>query len=242
VNYTLDYRVNPNHLKRIGSSVFEVEAAWIAKVLGNLPLEQVSPCLDIGSSDMAYRTQTQPWIAQQVFEPLERRGVKIIHTDLKQSPGVDLVADLMSDPDFDRIRAVQPKTVLCCNILEHVVDRSAFARRLTHLVPADGNLILTVPRSYPYHEDPIDTGYRPTPQELASLFPDFRIVEGHEFEAGSYRDQIAVAPVRRLARHVIRLLLPFVNYNGWRQSAERITYLFRPYRVSCLLLSKHSTS
>jgi hypothetical protein len=225
----------------VGSCVFEVEAKWIAEVPGTLPLEQASPGLDLGSSDLVYRTKTQPWIAERVFEPLTRRGVKIIYSDLKQSAGVDLVADLMSDTDFDRIRVIQPKTVLCCNILEHVVDRSAFAGRLTALVPAGGHLILTAPRSYPYHEDPIDTGFRPTPQVLAALFPAFQIAEVHEFEAGSYRDQVATAPIRILSRHIIRLLFPFVNYKGWRQSAERFSYLFRSYRVSCLLLRKQGT-
>ena len=221
--------------------MFKVEAKWIARVLKDLPLDQASPCLDLGSSDLVYRTQFQPWIAQLVFDPLTDRGGKVIYSDLKQSAGVDLAADLMSDADFERIRATRPNTVLCCNILEHVADRIGFVQRLSELVPPGGHLILTAPRSYPYHEDPIDTGFRPTPQELAALFPDFQITEAHEFEAGSYRNQVAEAPLWLLPRHILRLFFPFINYKGWRQSAERFLYLFSPYRVSCLLLCKPNT-
>ena len=61
--------------------------------------------------------------------------------------------------------------LLCCNVLEHVRDPGEFARRCAMLVRPGGVIVVTVPRSYPHHADPIDTLYRPTPEEAAALFP-----------------------------------------------------------------------
>ena len=67
------------------------------------------------------------------------------------------------------------RSVLCCNLLEHVTDRPALAASLQDLVAPGSVAVLSVPFRFPYHADPIDTMYRPRPGELAALFPDFTV-------------------------------------------------------------------
>ena len=76
--------------------MFPQEAEWIAARLSALTAAQLTPLLDIGSSDRQYRTEKQPWIEQRIFAPLAARGVRIVFCDLKDSPGVDIVADPMT--------------------------------------------------------------------------------------------------------------------------------------------------
>jgi SAM-dependent methyltransferase len=218
--------------------MFEVEADWVENTLRDIPTASLSPCLDLGSSDLSYRAEFQPWIDERVFRPLAARGVVITYCDLKNAPGVDLVIDLMCDDDHAQIVALDPKLVLCCNILEHVAEPAAFAARLATVVRPGGRIVLTVPHRFPYHEDPIDNGFRPTTLEVAALFPGFAVEQASILQAGSYRDDVARRPVGILARHLIRLSLPFLSLKKWKISAEKLLYLFRPYEVTCLLLLK----
>lgn len=151
--------------------MFFEESLWLKDVLAELPLPPQSVVLDVGSSDEHFRTSVQPYIHENVHHPLLERGVRLLHTDAKAAPGVDLVMDVTAESDatLDAHRA-SAKLVLCTNMLEHVVDRAAVARRLYALLAAGGILIVTVPRRYPEHLDPIDTLFRPSPDELAELF------------------------------------------------------------------------
>jgi hypothetical protein len=49
-------------------------------------------------------------------------------------------------------------------------------------------LIITGPYNYPYHADPIDTMYRPSPKDLKKLLP-FSWLEGEIVSAGSYKEE-----------------------------------------------------
>ena len=100
--------------------MFPQEAAWIEAVLAGLPAESLTPLLDIGSSDLRFRTEEQPWIEARIFAPLRARGVSVNFCDLKDSPGVDIVADLLSDEGLARLQELVPQTVLCCNVVNGV--------------------------------------------------------------------------------------------------------------------------
>jgi SAM-dependent methyltransferase len=127
--------------------------------------------LDVGSSTAEFRTRVQPHIHDEIFAPLEARGVSVVHLDAKDGDGVDVTYDL-TDPAIDARAALGRwfDAVLCCNLLEHVVDRAVVARAVSTLVAPGGWLIVTVPRRYRRHHDPIDTMYRPMPNELSDLF------------------------------------------------------------------------
>jgi SAM-dependent methyltransferase len=145
--------------------VFVDESLWIRRALEKQPLRAGLRVLDIGSSSLEFRTAVQPHIDQNVFAPLRARGLEIVHADAKHEPGVDVVLDVTTlagiESEFD--------LVLCTNLLEHVVDREGTLANAKRVVRPGGLLLLTVPLRYPIHADPIDTGYRPSAQELARL-------------------------------------------------------------------------
>jgi SAM-dependent methyltransferase len=159
--------------------VFLEEAQWLRAVLEDLELPAESVMLDIGSATEVYRRVFQPYVDYEIFRPLRKRGVSVVHVDARDDVGVDVVLDVTAgDGDESWERLGQADVVMCCNMLEHVLDRALVLRRLKDRVKPGGVLILTVPHRCRYHLDPIDTMYRPDDRELAALFPedDFEVV------------------------------------------------------------------
>lgn len=218
--------------------MFPQEAAWIEAALSQVPAESLSPLLDIGSSDLKFRSE-QPWIEARIFDPLRARGVEVHFCDLKDSPGVDIVADLLSDEGLARLQALGVKAVVCCNVLEHVTDARRFAERLGMLVESGGRIVLTVPHRYPHHNDPIDTMFRPDVREAAALFPGFRIEQSAILQPGTYREEFARRPFTLFFRHLFRLPVPFLGWSKWKRSVSKLQYLVRPYEVTAVCLTKN---
>jgi SAM-dependent methyltransferase len=229
-------RVRDGELREAG--IFAAEARWLRDRLDGFPAERLSPLLNLGSSDAEFRERRQPWIAAELFRPLAARGIEIVHVDRRAAAGVDIQADLTDPDDLARLRALRPKALLCCNLLEHVHAPERLARHCLELLDADGLVFVTVPFSYPYHADPIDTMYRPRPEELALLFAGARMREARILDVGlSYRDAVRARPWL-LLRHLARLPLPFLSPVRWRRSMAKLYWLAAPYRISCAVLEK----
>lgn len=150
------------------------EAKWLNSVLEQIQPESGWTLLDLGSSTEYFRRVDQPYIDYYIFWPLRKLGLKIVHIDSRVAEGVDVVYDI-SDRDSPNVIEVVPPgdIVLCSNLLEHVLDRQMVAQRLNALTRPGGYLVVTVPHVYRYHEDPIDTGYRPDNKELEALFSNY---------------------------------------------------------------------
>jgi hypothetical protein len=218
--------------------VFEAEACWLCRALDGFAPERLTPLLNIGSSSAAFREEAQPWTEDRLFRPLRRRGVDIVHVDMRDVPGVDVRADLTDPADLPRLRALAPKAVLCCNLLEHVTLPDRLAQHCLDLLEGGGLVFVTVPFSYPYHRDPIDTMYRPDPAELAALFGGARLVDGAIIGAGlSYRDDVRARPWI-LLRQVARFPAPFLSLTKWKRSMAKLYWLAAEYRVTCAVFEK----
>lgn len=212
-----------------------VEARWVRRALAQLPDGRLFPLLNVGSQDEAFRKSGQPWIDSEVFAPLRRRGGKVTHLDLAAGDGVDIVGDLL-DPAV-RQRLGDTRSVLCANVLEHVPDRVPFAAALEEIVSPGGYLIVTCPRRFPYHADPIDTLFRPDPAELAGLFPSMRL-------------QASAVVGSAMLDYVLRRVWTLVGRGSARKpltssSATRrafIPWLFRRIEVTCAVLQKPDRS
>ncbi len=215
--------------------MFAQEAAWLADQLGALPAASVSPLLNVGSSDRRFREQVQPYIDRVLFAPQVARGVRVLHCDRKPHDGVDLVADVFTDEGQAQMAAAGARALVCSNVHEHVRDPGELSRRLLALVPAGGYLLVTVPHSYPYHEDPIDTMYRPDVEALAGLFPGTEVVAAARVTAGTYRDSLRADPGRFFGD-----LVEQVGTAVRRRSLAdlRLRWWSRDYAVSCVLLRK----
>lgn len=214
------------------------DALWLGEVLPNFSNDDISPILNIGSSTKKFREVDQPHIDKYVFKPLEERGVKVIHADLKDAEGVDISGNIFDDEALERLKACNAKAIICTHMFEHVEDRDELVRRLVSLVPADGIFFVTVPNSYHQHDDPIDTMYRPTPEQLAELFKGQQLVRKDILVDGTYWDKIRQRPLTLFFRHVSRFFIPFVSWKKWKRSMRKLYWLFHHYKVSAVIIKK----
>lgn len=218
--------------------MFEAEACWLRRALDAFPPARLSPLLNLGSSSAEIREAAQPWIENQLFRPLRARGVEVVHVDKRQLPGVDVQADLTDPGDVCRLGTLRPGALLCCNLLEHVAEPDRLAQHCLDLLAKGGLVFVTVPFSYPYHRDPIDTMYRPSPAELGDLFAGARLLDGTILGTGvSYRDAVRERPWL-LLRHLWRFPVPFLSLEKWKRSMARLYWLAAEYRITCAVFEK----
>jgi 2-polyprenyl-3-methyl-5-hydroxy-6-metoxy-1,4-benzoquinol methylase len=132
---------------------------------------------------------------------------------------------------------MQFKSVFCSNLLEHVVERNAICRTLLSIIPSGGFLFISVPFSFPYHPDPIDTRFRPTVEELVALFPGTHLVHsavvvGETFLKLRSRNLITFALT------LTRCLMPFYKPVGWWRNRGYLPWFFRRVSATCVVLRK----
>jgi hypothetical protein len=211
------------------------DALWLSESLARFSAEEISPLVNLGSSTRQFREEHQPHVQQLIFGPLEARGVHVIHCDLKAADGVDLAGDIYDDQVLAKLRTARPKALLCTHMFEHVLDRDALARRIMAILPMGGLFFVTVPKSYFHHADPLDTMFRPTPEQLAALFPGQEIIEGKILVGGSYRDRFRERPVTLFFRHFVRFMFPTFWTAGWKRSMRKLFWLVHPYEVSAVV-------
>lgn len=225
---------------KVEFSVRVEEAKKVAEWVLDLPLSKQSICLNIGSSTGKFRQIDQPHIDSFLIQPLLASGIRIIHCDMKNEIGVDEVGDVFDEEYRKKLKSYNANLLLCCNLLEHLTDPIDFARSCGELIDKGGYCIITVPFSFPYHPDPIDTLFRPKPEEIADMLPGFSVVRSEVLEAGSYyRDLIySGRPFRNLAYNLLRAFAPFYRTNNWLFFVHRLFWLFRKYKQSVVLLKK----
>jgi hypothetical protein len=215
--------------------MMQCDAEWLGRALGRFSAAELSPILNVGASTRRFREVEQPFVSELVFRPLEGRGVRVIHADLKAGDGVDVSGDVFDDADFARIKATQPRSVICTHMFEHVVDRPELVRRLLDLLPTRGLFFITVPSSYHEHHDPIDTMFRPTPDELADLFRGEEILERTELVGDTYWAHVRKRPLTLFFRHFTRFFIPFLGWTAWKRSMRKLYWLFNHYKVAAII-------
>jgi hypothetical protein len=151
------------------------------------------------------------------------------------------ISPATSDPAFHaELRRLQPRLVYCCNVLEHLPRKvlRQMPEILGSIIGHGDYLLITVPLSYPYHADPIDTLYRPSPGQLASFLPGFRVVEQAVVDSETYGEEFRKGTPARRARKILRALFPFVRPKRWLSHVHRFFWFRKPYRHTCILLQR----
>ena len=215
--------------------MFIEESIWISKILKQADLRENQSVLDLGSSTESFRCLDQPFIDYHIFRPLRNKGIRVIHVDSKKSEGVDIVCDLSSVDSEEIIRQMKPSdVVICANFLEHVVDRNLVLARVKMLTKAGGLIIITVPYRYRYHEDPIDTLYRPSNIELEELFAgeNYQKIASEILEVQAEPD-IIPAPKKSL---FVRFLRRIQRAFRWDYKSEQPNVILN--QVSVLAMRK----
>jgi SAM-dependent methyltransferase len=219
------------------------EARYVGSLLSSLSDDQLSPVVNLGSSTLHFRRVAQPHIEEEIFHPLQQRGIAVVHADLKAAPGVDVVGNIYDPLVAQKIKQVGAKLILCCNIIEHVTDPQHFMRICASLLAPGGKLLVTVPYSYPYHPDPIDTYLRLSPREVAELVDGFEVSDSRILDDTTYLEDLNQEGSgywlsRHFALHIAKFFWPFSKFDAWKARYHRYFWLFRRYRTTCVLLTK----
>lgn len=213
------------------------EAGRLREVL--LGQRDISPLLNLGSSTRHFREIAQPHIDRDLFQPLRQAGVIVVHGDLKAADGVDLAGDILDAAVAADLRAKHFRCILLANLLEHVRDAQAVAAACEAIVEPGGLILATVPSSYPFHADPIDTFYRPSPTELAGLFGRSETLLAEELTGPTYAEDFR-ARGSALAKELARTAWAALTFPARPKSAKsrlhRWRWYSRPYRISIALV------
>ncbi|MBU6270360.1 MAG: hypothetical protein KGQ67_03555 [Betaproteobacteria bacterium] len=221
------------------------EARWIEQALHRHVLDGPPPgatalAVNLGSGPRRMREVNKPHVHRQTILPLLQAGWQVVHSDLEPADGVDIAGDLFDPALQARLRAMAPGLVMFCNVIEHLPSRllPGLPAALDALLPPGGLLLVAAPHSYPYHADPIDNLHRPSPAQIAALFPRYQPVALEIVDSESYGAEFRRGGLSRQVRRVLRLLVPFVRPRRWLSHAHRMLWLARPYRHSLVLLRK----
>ncbi len=216
------------------------EARYVGELVRKLTANCKALVLNLGSSSGHFRKIDQPHIHDEVFAPLENTSIKVIHSDLKDQEGVDISGDIF-DPDIQtKLRNLRPALVLVCNLMEHLHEdvRGMLPAALDSIIDPGAIVIITVPYSYPLHSDPIDTYYRPSPEELRLLFPSYELIDLKVIVSSTFFTELRQFGLRTQIKLVARILLPFYRPKVWLCIVHSLFWLFRPLKVSCVTLKK----
>lgn len=215
------------------------ESEWLRDQMAKIPDGDLFPLLDVGSSTLDFRTRVQPYIEANLFEPLRARRGRVIHLDIKDSPGVDVVGDLL-DPEFcEQLAAMNVRSVMLANVLHHLVDPRPLTSAVARLVPSGGHIIVSGPNRYPVHHDPIDTMLRPSPEEVAEFFPGSEMVASAIIDAGNWRQwNKSERGGRTLPRALARLCVPIYRPAKWWELARQSPYILKHIKAFAVVLRK----
>ena len=189
--------------------------------------------INLGSGNVEQLMKTKPWVSKNVFYLLKKQKAKILHVDAENFPGVDIVQDLsQANSLFFCDKLEGSKLFILANVLEHI-PKKAHAELLNKIyskMKSNDGLIITVPYDYPYHADPIDTMYRPSPNELKKLLP-LKWLEGEILCAGSYKEEFKRMNVFKKTRKILKPLWIFQKPTKWLEN-HRLFYLFKKYQMT----------
>ena len=225
------------------------EAQWVGNRIQQY-FKAGDSILNLGSSTSDLREVRQSHMCEFIFEPTQKAGIHIVHTDIATGEGVDIVGDL-TDPMFlEELKKKNWNGLLCCNLLEHLVDRQPIVNAISDLLKTGDKLIITVPFNYPYHLDPIDTLYRPSISELKELFSKLQFIKGEELIARrkvsrhgkpgyhkNYFQQLKNDPPLFI-NLLIRCLLPFYKPKMWYVTVKDLCRMFKPFKVTCVVFQR----
>jgi SAM-dependent methyltransferase len=216
------------------------EAEWIGSLIPILRDKNAFPLLNIGSSTLQFRKYQQPHIEKYIFDPLNKIGAKVLHLDLKANEGVDIVGSLDDNKIISDLIKFKFKSIICSNLLEHVENPKILCQTMYEILQPKGLLIVTVPFLFPYHNDPIDTLFRPTVYELASLFPHMKPLLTIKIESDKTYFSGLLQNKKELEIILIRFLTPFYKPKNWLHLMKYLPNFFKKTSVSCVVLEKIS--
>ena len=217
------------------------EAEQIGQIVKSFKFQTV---INIGAGNVTKQQKNKPWIKDCIFDVLTDQGSKIVHTDLFKFDGIDVTADFTEDTVNETFSAFHgPRLFLLCNVLEHIPTPliQKICDNVKKCLFHDDALVISVPFDYPFHADPIDTMFRPSPQDLAALFNkkwEFSDV----IEAGSYREELQEMHWSKALRKLTKPLWFLQSPTRYHENISRLKYLLKPYKVTIVMTMGSSSN
>ena len=195
--------------------------------------------INLGSGNVEQLKKTKPWVSKNVFDLFKKQKAKILHVDAENFPGVDIVQDLGQPNSLvfcDSLKG--SKLFILANVLEHIPKKAhaEFLMKIYSKMKSNDGLIITVPYDYPYHADPIDTMYRPSPNELKKLLP-LTWLETEIVSAGSFKEEFSHMNILKKIRKLLKPLWIFQKPTKWLEN-HRLFYLFKTYKITIVFGTK----
>jgi len=215
------------------------ESIWIGDKILKLTEDSTGfRLLNVGSSTRQFREKEEPWIQENIFTPI-CENCHVDHLDMKAQDGVDIIGDLTDIIFLEQLKLKCYDAILCSNLLEHVLNREEICRCMEDCVNEGRFLIVTVPHLYPYHNDPIDTMFRPDVEELVNYFKRSSLVEGEILTIDNNHMKALLHNKKLLVLTIIRWFTPFYKFGTWKKIISDIPNTFKAYKVTCILMKKN---
>lgn len=213
------------------------ESLWFKDIIER-HVKPNSLVLNIGSSTKKFIEVDQPYIKQNLFDELAKKYCSVKNIDIKQAEGVDFVGDVTDTNFTDTLKQLNPSLIICSNLLEHLENRKTFCDALIQIMNKETLLIISVPYSFPYHEDPIDTLYRPDINELQKAFPSLKLVEGEIVDCGFYFALISKGmelsnQFLYFMKTLLRMFFALISFN--KKKIENLSWNFKRASATCVV-------
>jgi SAM-dependent methyltransferase len=213
------------------------ESLYLKTLIDTLEGDANTKVLNFGSQREDTLSTYQPWVNKNIIETTRVKGFTIVNFDIVDGKGVDIAGDLFEEKTFTLLKTHQYSIVFLFNVLEHVTDIPRLCRQIEAILEPGGKILVSVPYRYPKHNDPIDNGFRPTPEEIAGQFPASQLLD-YQIVKDKYFSFYMKLNKKRLLKFVIRLFFPFYKYENWKNQFRLLKYLRKNFFVSCALLVK----
>jgi hypothetical protein len=189
--------------------------------------------INLGSGNIEQLEKAKPWVSKNVFDPLKKTQAQVLHVDAENFPGVDIVQDLSLPNSLsfsDHLNG--SKLFILASVLEHIPRKAhrEFLKKIYAKMSSSDGLIITVPNDYPYHADPIDNMYRPSPDDLKKLLP-LKWLAAEIIITGSYREEFLNMGLLKKIRKLLKPLWIFQKPAKWLEN-HRLFYLFKKYQMT----------
>lgn len=214
------------------------EALWIKNQIEKHFNVDDFPLLNLGSSTKKFREIEQRHINDEIFNPLTKKDLKVIHTDIKQIDGVDIVGNI-NDAEFRKhIKSYNIQSILCSNLLEHVENPSQMVESIIEILPLNGKLIISTPFYFPFHKDPIDTLLRPTIEDLNILFKDLKNISSMTVISNDNLYKVFKSNPKYFFVMLTRWISPFYKFHEWKLYINDLVKLKKNFTANCIVFKK----
>lgn len=218
------------------------ESIWIGDKIKILVQHQSFPILNIGSSTKEYRTIRQSFIQKNIFDLIPNESKNVVHLDMKQAEGVDIVGDLYDHNFLQELKKYKFKAIMINNLLMYLEkkQREDICLIINEILEKDGFLIVTNSHTFPPAHDPVESYYRASPEQIhQQLFKNYSVVDSQIISTNYNFYKYLKMNKKVIPVKIARFLIPFYKFREWKFMLNYyLRDLKKDYSSACLFIQK----